>query len=220
MKSYPLHQDETGLAVLEIGKMNFEGNVIPHSWFENLRFEGGKPHLPAIILLSDIVYWYRPVEIRDEFTGKRTGRAEKKFAGRYLQRDIGEFGAAYGLSYKQARDALQHLHDAGIITKHTIQGVITGKGKALGNVHYVQLHPEALEAITYDRAPNGLPLCPTGQRVCPVGQTITEQSPYSKSEREEVTGRVVSSRPRNYRDELAEIENVSSDSDKHWPWDE
>ena len=48
----------------------FTGNVIPAAWYRTIPEIMGKPNLTAIIILSDVVYWYRPVEIRDELTGQ------------------------------------------------------------------------------------------------------------------------------------------------------
>ena len=45
------------------------GNVVPQTWYRTILRETGKPHLLAIMILSDIVYWYRPKEVRDEVTG-------------------------------------------------------------------------------------------------------------------------------------------------------
>ena len=50
----------------QVGKINFIGNVIPHTWYKTILRENGKPNVNAIIILSDIVYWYRPKEVRDE----------------------------------------------------------------------------------------------------------------------------------------------------------
>ena len=54
------------------------GNVIPHAWYRTIVKDNGRPHLLAIELLADIVYWYRPQEIRDEHTGHLL-RYQKKF---------------------------------------------------------------------------------------------------------------------------------------------
>lgn len=45
------------------------GNVTPITWYKTLLSPGGKPYLIAVIILSDIVYWYRAKETRDEETG-------------------------------------------------------------------------------------------------------------------------------------------------------
>lgn len=43
-------------------RLQFTGNVIPSTWYHTIKKETGKPNLNAIIILADIVYWYRPVK--------------------------------------------------------------------------------------------------------------------------------------------------------------
>ena len=43
------------------------------TWLKNILTEKGKPYLLAIMILADLVYWYRPSEIRDEGTGEVVG---------------------------------------------------------------------------------------------------------------------------------------------------
>ena len=50
----------------ENAKLNISGNIIPQVWYRTIIRESGKPNLTAIIILADIVYWYKPTEIRDE----------------------------------------------------------------------------------------------------------------------------------------------------------
>ncbi|MBK8752212.1 MAG: hypothetical protein IPL99_11465 [Candidatus Competibacteraceae bacterium] len=50
----------------EIGQMHFEGNIIPHPWYQRITLESGKPDLSAIILLAEIIYWYRPYQTLDK----------------------------------------------------------------------------------------------------------------------------------------------------------
>ena len=52
-------------AEIEIGKIHFEGNIIPHPWYQHITLSSGKPDLPAIIILAEIVYWYRPYQTLD-----------------------------------------------------------------------------------------------------------------------------------------------------------
>ena len=95
--------------VLEVGEISFVGNIIPHAWYQHIRYPNGLPHLPAIIILSDIAYWYRPQYVRDEHTGHIIA-VRKKFAGDKLRRNYKSF-AQYGLTEKQAREALYFLRD-------------------------------------------------------------------------------------------------------------
>jgi hypothetical protein len=59
--------------VKAIGEINFRGNTIPHYWYNHLTFKNGKPNLNAIVILSEIVYWYRPTSNKDEKTGQFKG---------------------------------------------------------------------------------------------------------------------------------------------------
>lgn len=86
-----MNQDySTGNRIVdEVGRINISGNIIPMVWFQAIRYPNGKPNVNAIIILADIVYWYRPTEIRDEITGQVVGR-RKKFRDDLLQRSYGQ----------------------------------------------------------------------------------------------------------------------------------
>src|SRR3990167_5388678 len=79
------YQIGTSNAVLRMASLNITGNVIPPDWFNYIRRQNGKPDTAAIMLLADIVYWYRPIEERDEKTGREIG-LRKKLAADKLQR--------------------------------------------------------------------------------------------------------------------------------------
>jgi hypothetical protein len=146
MKGYNLNGDHTSQLVRTLAKMNFSGNITPLAWYDHLRTDKGKPNLPAILLLSDIVYWYRPIETRDEITA-RPLPMRKKFAGDFLQRDTKEFAKTYGLTYQQVRDGLNYLQEKGLITKHLRTITMSKRGKR-PNTLFVELHPDKLKEIT------------------------------------------------------------------------
>ena len=79
----------TGIPACDLlQEIAFSGNVIPQVWyrvFVKSDLKHPKPHLLAINILADIVYWYRPREIRDEGTGQVIG-FQKKFRDDKLQR--------------------------------------------------------------------------------------------------------------------------------------
>ena len=58
----------------QTGQIRLTGNVTPQIWYRTITRENGKPHLLAIAILSDIVYWYRPAEVRDESRSSDTGK--------------------------------------------------------------------------------------------------------------------------------------------------
>ena len=60
-----------------VAELNITGNVIPSVWFKTIVNDKGRPYMLAIMILSEVVYWYRPVECRDEKTGEFLGYKTK-----------------------------------------------------------------------------------------------------------------------------------------------
>ena len=142
----------TGNAIVdEVSEMNLTGNIVPSIWFKTMRNESGKPMLLAIEILSDIVYWYRAKEVRDEGTGTLVGY-KKKFKKDLLQRSYRQIEEQYGVTKKQARLAIEYLCDIGVIRKH-LRNETTKDGVKLYNSMYLELVPGKLKEITF---PKGL----------------------------------------------------------------
>jgi len=142
--------------VMQVGEMNFEGNIIPQSWFEHLKYPSGKPYLIAVVILSEIVYWFRPREIRDE----RTGRPicyEKKFKGDALQRSYESFANQFGFTKREATDAIKYLVSEGIIRTELRTVTFDNKFK-FPNVMFITMVPERLGEITHGRRPSHVPV--------------------------------------------------------------
>jgi len=133
--------------VLALGQMHFEGNIIPASWFQHLRYDSGKPHTNALLVLSDIAYWYRPTVVRDERTGQVTGY-RKKFRADKLQRSYAYFTNLFGFSKQQVKDAINYLIRKGLVTKE-LRTLKTKDGALLNNVMFLEPVPERLMEITY-----------------------------------------------------------------------
>lgn len=154
----------------EVSEMNFTGNVIPLTWFKTMIGDTGKPMLLAIDLLADIVYWYRPKEIRDEDTGDLIG-FQKRFKADFLQRSYRQIEQRFGVTRKQARGAIDYLCSIGVIKKH-LRNEMTSMGMPLHNNMYLELVPERLKELTYPQSDDDVPLrvpgwFPQGQRVVP-----------------------------------------------------
>lgn len=129
-----------------ISKINITGNIIPEAWYKTIQKTRKHPYLHAIILLSEIVYWYRPKEVCDEATGERTYK--KKFTADLWQVSMSTLSDKFGLSKDQVRTALDFLEaDIQVIKRHyrTIDSRI---GK-LSNVMYIELIPDVLMNLTY-----------------------------------------------------------------------
>ncbi|ELD4018283.1 hypothetical protein QI600_004151 [Salmonella enterica] len=131
--------------VVAIGQINLTGNVIPASWWRHITLPSGRPDQTAITLLAEIVYWYRPSEVRDEITGALVGY-RKRFHGDKLQRSYQAFADQFGFSKREATDALKRLRDAGFITLE-LRTVQRSDGMTLSNVLFVEPVPEAINDI-------------------------------------------------------------------------
>lgn len=137
----------SGSAIVDrIGQMHFEGNVIPHTWYNNIKMPNGKPDVIGIILLADLVYWYRPTYIRDEMTGQLLG-TKKKFKGDLLQKKTQSLADQFGFTKRQVQDALSRLEKGGLITRE-LRNFNTEMG-FLSNVQFIGLIVENIELITF-----------------------------------------------------------------------
>lgn len=146
------------MAFEEILKLNITGNVIPMAWYQSIRrkdrhpcgSDEGKPYLAAIILLSDIVYWYRPREVRDAVSGMVVGY-QKKFKGDLLQKSYQSYADQFGFSKREVQAAITFLEELGVITK-VFRTIFSG-GATMSNVLFLDLNVGRLEELTYPEEP-------------------------------------------------------------------
>lgn len=135
-------------AVEAIGGMNWGGNIIPPTWFQHICYETEKgkvkPHLLAILILGDIVYWYRPRTIRDEQSGKVISY-ERKFAADLLQRSYQDLADQFGVTKREAQVAIVLLERLGVISRHF--RTITANGLVSSNVLFLEIHPARMAVI-------------------------------------------------------------------------
>ena len=82
------------IAVDAMGRIRITGNIIPPRWYREILRDNGRPDHLAVTLLSDIVYWYRPVEVRDEITGQVIG-LRRKFKGDLLQKTYEQYSRKF-----------------------------------------------------------------------------------------------------------------------------
>lgn len=132
--------------VMAIGQINISGNVTPANWWKYIRLPSGRPDATAIALLSEIVYWYRPTEVRDEHTGALLGY-RKRFQGDKLQRSYQAFAEQFGFGKRETADALKRLRDAGFITLD-LRTVEMLDGVKCSNILFVGINPQAIAVIT------------------------------------------------------------------------
>lgn len=135
--------------------MEFKGNIIPAAWYKTVLTPKGKQDSIAIVLLSDIVYWYRPQEVRDEATGELIG-IRKKFKADLLQRSYDQFANHFGYTKAQVKSAVVRLENLGVIRR--VFRTLEVGGQKLSNVMFIELIPVRLKELTYPHK-NSTPLC-------------------------------------------------------------
>lgn len=128
-----------------IGQMNITGNVVPTSWFSKIKLDSGRPDTVAIIILSELLYWYRPTESKDEVTGQTIWK--KKFYADLLQKSIGDLADKFNFSYEQVKQALNRLQESGYIIKRKRHEVINGR--KYGNHLYIELVPDRIKDLMH-----------------------------------------------------------------------
>ena len=164
--------------------LNIKGNIVNSEWCRKIRFPDGKPDLISVMILSEIVYWYRPREMCDN-SGNLVA-LEKRFAADMLQKSCAEFVEKFGFSDKQVRRALSALERQGLIRRE-LRTVKIG-GRLMNNVMYIAPVPERLEELSKEEAslPGSTePLYPEGESLLtspqeglyPEGETNTKNTP-------------------------------------------
>ena len=154
----------TGNAAVDaIATMAVTGNVIPATWYKTITTSSGKADLVAINILSDVLYWYRPREVRDEYTGDVIAY-QKRFASDYLQRNYEQLSEHFGISKRQAKDAVVRLEELGAV-KRIFRNVECGAGM-MGNVMFIAIDPKRIAELTY----------PEQQSTCPDPMTKKRHS--------------------------------------------
>ena len=130
-----------------MGTINISGNIVPSVWYKTITKESGKPYLLAIVILADIVYWYRPTEVRDQGTGHILGW-KKKFSEDILRQSYQYYSELFGESKKTVKMALDRLEQLKVIRRE-FRTVAFGEGLVSNNVMYVELIPDTLYRLTF-----------------------------------------------------------------------
>lgn len=132
-------------AVAATLELHLEGNVIPHTWYQHIKFPSGKVDAIGCLILADIYYWYRPTVVHDETTGEVIGY-RKKFQGDKLHKSYQALANQFGISKRQASDACHRLQKNGLITIE-LRDIQTEMG-CLRNVTFIEPVMAAIKTIT------------------------------------------------------------------------
>lgn len=161
----------TGHPVVDaIGQLHLEGNIIPHNWYHHIKYtneRGTYTDTLAVLLLGELIYWYRPSVVHDESTGKQIGW-KKKFNKDMLKRSYAALSEKFGVTDKQIRSAAKLLKTLGLI-EIELRTELVGEVR-VGNVMYINLIPERIKEITLTLpTKSGTPLPQTSDTSCPFG---------------------------------------------------
>lgn len=133
----------------EIAEIEVSGNIIPLTWLENIRYttEKGtnKSYTLAILILSDIMYWYKPYEIRDEQSGLVVD-LKQKFSSDKLQKSYQQYAELFGSTKRAVKKAIDFLENNSYISREFRN--INVKNKSLNNVMYIEPNPDKIKEIT------------------------------------------------------------------------
>lgn len=150
------------------------GNIIPHTWWTHpLLQRGNRPYVQAILLLADVVYWYRPVNGREENGGGEIG-LRQKFRADKLQRSRDDFAQLYGISIKEVADALAFLEKTELICRER-RTIVVG-GVRSSNVLYIDLNADKIKEISAPSNRTGTSYVSKNTKV------VTSKKPARRSE--------------------------------------
>lgn len=141
----PIYQ--TGNETVDrLSRIRITGNVIPPAWYRTITKETGKPYLIAIVILSDIVYWYRAAEVRDEGSGQILGY-RKRFKADLLQRSYQQMADQFGITKRDATNAVVELEKLGVVRR--VFRTLTVNGQIMPNILFLALDVDILERLTF-----------------------------------------------------------------------
>ncbi|MFE9082187.1 conserved phage C-terminal domain-containing protein [Bacillus mobilis] len=130
--------------VMKIARINLRGNTMDQGWFKHLTLDNGKPYMVAITVLSEIFYWYKPTEIRDEKTNEI--RYKQKFKADKLQKSYQQLADSFGFTKRQVLEACKYLLKMKLITIEFRTIIVNGT--RLNNVMYVEPVVENIQKIS------------------------------------------------------------------------
>lgn len=123
--------------MLEFEKL-LKGNLVHKRWLRTIKNDDGNADVVTIMVLSEIVYWYRPT-VKD-------GLAKARYKADILQKDYSDLCNTLNLSKNQVRRAILKLEELGIITR-VFRSINHGKTVS-HNILYLKLNIDELIKVT------------------------------------------------------------------------
>ena len=140
---YALSESYQGEAFAAI---DFKGELIPCSWFHYIKKPRGTPHMPAALLLGELLHVHRPIREIDPVS-KQSLPLRKKFAHDFYYVNYSKWAETMCVSQRQLRASLQVLAEHGLLRLRRDYGKEHQHVRGTGV--YVELCPEQISKITY-----------------------------------------------------------------------
>lgn len=139
----------TGHRIVDaITRLRITGTVVPWAWLRAIKTPAGHPDLVACFILSDIVFWHRAREIRDDKSGEVVLWV-KRFRDDAFQRSIQSWCNMLGASPKQVRTAIARLRVMRLVrTELRKPRIHNESSKGYPTLYYIP-NPKAIAAITW-----------------------------------------------------------------------
>ena len=107
------------------------------------------------------MYWYRAAEVRDEGSGQLLGY-RKRFKADLLQRSYQQMADQFGITKRDATNAVVELERLGVVRR--VFRTLTINGQTVPNILFLELDADVLEQITFPE------------------ECVTKQEPEAKKE--------------------------------------
>lgn len=182
------------------------GNLVPPAWCHKIVGKNGKPNMNAVMILADIVYWYRPKVERIEGDPNDV-RLKKKFKADLLQFSYRKIMNEFNLTRDQCKRALDLLESMGLIKRH-YKTVDLNDGSKLGNVMYIELFTDNVLKLSENESYD--PYMVEPHRVCDKTDEVygNNQTAYQidhMTNTENTTENTNKDYPSIYQDELEKV---------------
>jgi hypothetical protein len=142
--AYPLANQDVVSELVQLEKQYQNFTAIPNSWYSHLLDAKGQVYSDAILVLSEIINWYRLIPIYDRSTKKIIGY-QKKFKLDLLQKSYKDFEDKFGFSKEKSRRILDFLIQKKLIYKE--MRTLKSKSLVLSNVMFIGINVENINQL-------------------------------------------------------------------------
>jgi len=145
-----------------ITDLEIQGNEIGNLWYKKIKTEykkttnkntqiiqSKKPNLLAIVILADIIDWYKLTE--EQNPSEHTIGWKKKFKDDKLQKSYQNYANLFGVPKSTIKQAFDQLERMGLITREFRSIKVGDENFIVNNVMYIEPVPSEIKKITEEK---------------------------------------------------------------------